>query len=90
MENMFQSLDWVDVDFDTAPKVRVSVKSSLFQSLDWVDVDFDSSLGLRRRLRWWFQSLDWVDVDFDPAKLSIVRPKTISGRPLIFQSKNGI
>ena len=38
---MFQSLDWVDVDFDWAdlPAASGSVR---FQSLDWVDVDFDS------------------------------------------------
>ena len=38
----FQSLDWVDVDFDVAG-VRQAVERSKFQSLDWVDVDFDSS-----------------------------------------------
>ena len=37
---MFQSLDWVDVDFDLAI-VRLPLGIALFQSLDWVDVDFD-------------------------------------------------
>ena len=63
----FQSLDWVDVDFDTGTHMGYYNGSSWrFQSLDWVDVDFDA--------RQWrmvpltcgqFQSLDWVDVDFD-------------------------
>ena len=40
-KSVFQSLDWVDVDFDWAdlPAASGSVR---FQSLDWVDVDFDS------------------------------------------------
>ena len=37
---MFQSLDWVDVDFDMT-LVPVSAVVGGFQSLDWVDVDFD-------------------------------------------------
>ena len=36
----FQSLDWVDVDFDLAD-VDCGLAHFLFQSLDWVDVDFD-------------------------------------------------
>ena len=37
---LFQSLDWVDVDFD--PMVLDGPNSFYeFQSLDWVDVDFD-------------------------------------------------
>ena len=36
----FQSLDWVDVDFDKQYKL-VRSRHGLFQSLDWVDVDFD-------------------------------------------------
>ena len=37
---MFQSLDWVDVDFDLQ-RVAIVQRVVLFQSLDWVDVDFD-------------------------------------------------
>ena len=38
---MFQSLDWVDVDFDRKPSLRPPCVLYEFQSLDWVDVDFD-------------------------------------------------
>ena len=41
----FQSLDWVDVDFDAKSRSRSRHRLG-FQSLDWVDVDFDR----RRRL----------------------------------------
>ena len=37
---MFQSLDWVDVDFDVMWCLTQPAMMS-FQSLDWVDVDFD-------------------------------------------------
>ena len=64
MKSLFQSLDWVDVDFDNSFSSSCTVLLG-FQSLDWVDVDFD----LRPRCCLWhhimFQSLDWVDVDFD-------------------------
>ena len=60
----FQSLDWVDVDFDLLGWGEFTVTRQ-FQSLDWVDVDFDSSpVGTSAPVRP-FQSLDWVDVDFD-------------------------
>ena len=41
MPFMFQSLDWVDVDFDVAVN-RSWFLITKFQSLDWVDVDFDN------------------------------------------------
>ena len=61
---LFQSLDWVDVDFDKK-KLAFRDSRAMFQSLDWVDVDFDllalpCSVSTNA-----FQSLDWVDVDFD-------------------------
>ena len=37
---MFQSLDWVDVDFDALAVTYID-HIFVFQSLDWVDVDFD-------------------------------------------------
>ena len=62
---MFQSLDWVDVDFDPAASLPGKPDSSRF----------NPSTGLMLiSTRWqlWridgkaqFQSLDWVDVDFD-------------------------
>ena len=62
----FQSLDWVDVDFDGAKDEASRTIDGVFQSLDWVDVDFDPPSPLAPvRPRWSFQSLDWVDVDFD-------------------------
>ena len=62
--SVFQSLDWVDVDFDLLGWGEFTVTRQ-FQSLDWVDVDFDSSpVGTSAPVRP-FQSLDWVDVDFD-------------------------
>ena len=39
----FQSLDWVDVDFDVDINLDIH-NSRMFQSLDWVDVDFDLEL----------------------------------------------
>ena len=61
----FQSLDWVDVDFDGA-RLSTPCATCQFQSLDWVDVDFDLDRLVRQNKRMdWFQSLDWVDVDFD-------------------------
>ena len=36
----FQSLDWVDVDFDQSLALTRRQRQK-FQSLDWVDVDFD-------------------------------------------------
>ena len=36
----FQSLDWVDVDFDAVDDGLIE-DDLAFQSLDWVDVDFD-------------------------------------------------
>ena len=41
----FQSLDWVDVDFDEKCYMHGG-PSSMFQSLDWVDVDFDVFAGI--------------------------------------------
>ena len=41
---MFQSLDWVDVDFDFITKGTAAAMTLAFQSLDWVDVDFDRVL----------------------------------------------
>ena len=38
--SVFQSLDWVDVDFDLRHHYK-AVFDMMFQSLDWVDVDFD-------------------------------------------------
>ena len=61
---MFQSLDWVDVDFDTSI-MAVAQWVDKFQSLDWVDVDFDLAGRNWPQARKRFQSLDWVDVDFD-------------------------
>ena len=60
----FQSLDWVDVDFDVA-YLYCHILSSPFQSLDWVDVDFDVGSPPPDHVIDLFQSLDWVDVDFD-------------------------
>ena len=40
MGGRFQSLDWVDVDFDAA-YLSFAPQPRRFQSLDWVDVDFD-------------------------------------------------
>ena len=64
---MFQSLDWVDVDFDFG--VLLVVKQDT--------IGFNPSTGLMLISTWnWlqyyavlnlFQSLDWVDVDFDKA-----------------------
>ena len=42
--NEFQSLDWVDVDFD-GRLIAFPLFVYLFQSLDWVDVDFDMAAG---------------------------------------------
>ena len=75
----FQSLDWVDVDFDLQ-RLRQESQECLFQSLDWVDVDFDqlSGLGFSSTQRK-FQSLDWVDVDFDEeARQSLGLPPFVS------------
>ena len=61
----FQSLDWVDVDFDGAKDEASRTIDGVFQSLDWVDVDFDDDELQLSLLSIVFQSLDWVDVDFD-------------------------
>ena len=66
----FQSLDWVDVDFDTPLPSHIPLLILLFQSLDWVDVDFDSATRPPTGYSLPFQSLDWVDVDFDNANSS--------------------
>ena len=60
----FQSLDWVDVDFDAHLGAAVRLVEQ-FQSLDWVDVDFDQPGSPCPGHLPEFQSLDWVDVDFD-------------------------
>ena len=44
----FQSLDWVDVDFDVDINLDIH-NSRMFQSLDWVDVDFDVALSLAKK-----------------------------------------
>ena len=43
----FQSLDWVDVDFDLPPQWSRQWHLQSFQSLDWVDVDFDTAPKVR-------------------------------------------
>ena len=70
---MFQSLDWVDVDFDVTVIAIIGTHGSFNPSTGlmlistWVDVDFDRrSVMAHCSLRQQFQSLDWVDVDFDP------------------------
>ena len=72
----FQSLDWVDVDFDP-PSITCLCCGRKFQSLDWVYVDFDHTTKVPKIPPSQFQSLDWVDVDFD--KYLAARGRTLEG-----------
>ena len=62
---LFQSLDWVDVDFDAFTLLDALHRLTCFNpSTGLMLISTRSPLFTRRSISL-FQSLDWVDVDFD-------------------------
>ena len=63
-KSVFQSLDWVDVDFDRFVKPVVQTEGTRFNPSTGLML-ISTTLVYGGKIEITFQSLDWVDVDFD-------------------------
>ena len=62
---LFQSLDWVDVDFDRVERVTPMRLLRSFNPSTGLMLISTSRVTPMGTVKSAFQSLDWVDVDFD-------------------------
>ena len=62
---LFQSLDWVDVDFDVTYLFLIYMVGRCFNPSTGLMLISTPHSHLRPNEVILFQSLDWVDVDFD-------------------------
>ena len=77
---MFQSLDWVDVDFDISTGAMAAGECSFNPSTGLMLISTGYPLNPSACNALLFQSLDWVDVDFDFIH------KNIGADDVVFQS----